>query len=493
MRPPSSRRAFANWRSFLFSIVTVLLLSSVISVPGVANASEFDVCPTCAFTTIAEAVAKAESGDEIRVAGGVYPGGLIIDKSLTLTGVDGPVIEGGETGTLVSATGVNLTITGFHLRGTGSNHDAEDSAIMIENGQATIIDNMIEDALFGIYLKNAAGSVIRGNIVRGKEVDIAMRGDGIKVWYSDDVTIENNQASAGRDVILWYSNRGIVRDNVFDRERYGLHLMFSDDALIEANSMRANSIGLFIMYSKNIVVRGNSLSNNHGPSGGGIGLKDVDNIVVEGNRFINNQVGAQIDSSPSSIGIENYWRDNVFAFNETAIGFMPSVQHNTLTGNSFVDNNEHVATTGRGQLREISWSEGGIGNYWSDYAGFDANGDGVGDIPYRSERLFESLMDENPELRLFLFSPSAMAIDFAAKAFPGVRPETKLEDTAPLISPIHSEYLPQLEQMTGGSRFVTGALGVLAVAGGAALILRLRPRRNNQEHRIAAPLAGTAS
>lgn len=57
-----------------------------------------------------------------------------------------------------------------------------------------------------------------------------------------------------------------------------------------------------------------------------------------------------------------------------------------------------------------------------------------GDIPYRSERLFESLMDENPELKLFLFSPSAMAIDFAAKAFPGVRPETKLEDTALSIS-----------------------------------------------------------
>lgn len=165
---------------------------------------------------------------------------------------------------------------------------------------------------------------------------------------------------------------------MFDRERYGLHLMFSDDALIEGNSMRANSIGLFIMYSKNISVIGNSFSDNHGPSGGGIGLKDVDNIVVEGNRLINNQVGAQVDSSPTSIGIENYWRDNVFAFNETAIGFMPSVQHNTLTGNSFVDNNEHVATIGRGQLREISWSEDGIGNYWSDYAGFDANGDGVG-------------------------------------------------------------------------------------------------------------------
>lgn len=80
----------------------------------------------------------------------------------------------------MSVTGADLTISGFLLKATGSNHDNEDSAIIVDSGRATITGNVIEDALFGIYLKNAGGSVIRDNVVQGKDVDIAMRGDGIK-------------------------------------------------------------------------------------------------------------------------------------------------------------------------------------------------------------------------------------------------------------------------------------------------------------------------
>lgn len=460
-------------------VVLPAFLLIALSAPAVAGATsaiteQLEVCPTCTLSSLAEAIEQASVGAEITVRGGEYPGGIVIDKPLTLIGIDDPIVDGQGRGSLISAVGVDLTVTGFTLRATGSNHDREDAAIVVEGGQATIVDNRIEDTLFGVYLKNAAGSTIRGNVIEGKPVEIAMRGDGIKVWYSDDVTIEHNQASGGRDIILWNSKRGIVRHNVFDRERYGLHLMFSHDATIESNSLRANSIGLFIMYSNNILVRGNSLSDNHGPSGGGIGLKDVDQIIVEGNRFIENQVGAQIDSSPTAPGIENVWLDNVFAFNQTAVALMPSVRHNTFSGNSFVDNFEHVATTGRGELRDISWSLDGTGNYWSDYAGFDADRDGIGDIPYRSNRLFESLMDEHPSLRLFQFSPSASAVDFAAKAFPGVRPELKLSDPSPLMSPRVSIFLPPLESKSTGSRSVTGGIGLAALLGGLVSIAWIR-------------------
>ena len=204
-----------------------------------AGAAELEVCPTCAINSLADAVAMAEPGATITVRGGTYPGGLVITKPLTLVGVDNPVIDGQEQGTLISAKDADLTISGFTLRSTGSNHDREDSAILVENGKATITDNRIEDALFGIYLKTAHGSVIRNNTILAKPVDIAMRGDGIKIWYCDDVLVENNEASDGRDIILWYSNRGVVRGNDFNRERYGLHLMFSNDIQIEISSSRA--------------------------------------------------------------------------------------------------------------------------------------------------------------------------------------------------------------------------------------------------------------
>ena len=48
----------------------------------------------------------------------------------------------------------------------------------------TIENNRLEDVLFGVYLKNAPGSILRNNVVLSKDLEIGRRGDGIKVWYS---------------------------------------------------------------------------------------------------------------------------------------------------------------------------------------------------------------------------------------------------------------------------------------------------------------------
>jgi nitrous oxidase accessory protein len=436
-----------------------------------ADQPDIVVCPSCEVTSIQDAIDNAPVGGTVEVRAGTYAGPITITSKVSLIGVDRPVIDGGGKGTVVHGIGAEFTISGFNVRGSGQTLDHEDTGILVDKGRAVIIDNVVEDSLFGIYLKDAPGSVIRNNTVISKPLPIALRGDGIRVWYCDDMVIEGNQADAGRDVILWYSNRGLVRDNEFNNGRYGLHLMFSDDAVIESNSLSENSIGLYIMYSRNASVVGNTLSNNSGPSGGGLGLKDVDLAVVKGNRFVNNRIAAQVDTSPREPGIENLWIGNVFAYNEVALGIMPAVRNNTLSENSFIDNIQNVTILGGGQLRDITWSVDGRGNYWSDYAGYDADGNGVGDVPYRSEELFESLMDDHPQLRLFLFSPAATAIDFAAKAFPEVRPRTRFIDDAPLMSPPVDAVLPAAAQASDISRALSGLFGLVAVAGALALIV----------------------
>ena len=106
------------------------------------------------------------------------------------------------------------------------------------------------------------------------------------------------------------------------------------------------------------------------------------------------------------------------------------------------------------------------GNYWSDYAGLDADGDGAGDTPYRSERLFENLIDRVPSLRALLYSPAAQTVEFAASAFPIVRPQPKLADPAPRTQPASIPARARAEDDDGGAGMVWAGLLLLGLAAG---------------------------
>ena len=66
------------------------------------------------------AIDAASPGDTITVSGGVYYEHIVIDKELTLTGSQGPVIDGGGEGDVVTITGSDVTISGFEIRGSGT-------------------------------------------------------------------------------------------------------------------------------------------------------------------------------------------------------------------------------------------------------------------------------------------------------------------------------------------------------------------------------------
>lgn len=459
---------------------------SVTAAQGLAHV--LVVSPQGPYTTLAEALAVARDGDVIEVHGGSYSGPLIVDRRVTLIGYDWPVVDGGGRGTVVKLAAPGIVFRGFVVRNSGDSLEEENSGIAVEAPKVIVEGNRLEGTLFGIYLSRAHSSSILGNVIQGKDLPLPRRGDAIRIWYSDGVRIEGNIVERGRDAVLWYSKGLILRGNTLRGGRYGLHFMYCDDAMIEENVITDNSVGVFLMYSRRLHLRRNILAYNRGPSGYGIGLKDMDDAVVEENLLLDNRVGAFLDNSPREIESIGLFRRNVFAFNDLGISLLPSVRRNHFVENSFVENQEQVDVAGGGQLEGNLWTVDGRGNYWSDYAGFDADGDGVGDVPYRAERLFESLMDRHPELRLFLYSPAAQAVDFAARAFPLVRPQPKLTDDRPLMAPVVPEGLPGLPQPSRQPLGIASA-SLLAVAATLTFLARrtagerLRVRDGRREMR----------
>ncbi len=457
----------------------VALVLSLAAVPVQAGA--FD---------LRAALQAAAPGATVRVPAGVYPGPFVIDKPLQVIAEPGATLDGAGNGDIVQIRAADVTLQGFVIQSTGTDLDRENAGVTVLAPRAVVRDNVLRDVLFGIYLRSAPASRIIGNTVAGKDLDAGRRGDGIRLWYSSGCLVEGNRVQDSRDSVIWFSDDVVVRRNTVLRGRYGLHFMYSHKGLLEDNHLEDNSVGTYLMYSRGTVLRRNTMVGNRGPSGYGLGVKDVDDLLLEDNQLVGNRVGLYVDNSPQRIDAHNRIHRNAIAYNDIGIAFLPDVQRNLLSENAFLENLEQVAILGSGELRGNDFTAGGRGNSWSDYAGYDADADGVGDLPYRSQSLFENLVDRQPKMRLFLYSPVQQAIELAARAFPSVRPRPKLIDTAPLMRPVPL-HVPPLRPVPGGPMAATAIL-LLAAAGLVVTAGCLSPRPGVSMGRPAQRAAGPA-
>jgi nitrous oxidase accessory protein len=104
--------------------------------------------------------------------------------------------------------------------------------------------------------------------------------------------------------------------------------------------------------------------------------------------------------------------------------------------------------------------------------GWDAGRDGVGDVPYRMNSLFDAWEERDPRLRLFRGGLAAWAIDFAARMFPVFRPEVRVVDTGPLTGPARGPRGPAPPAVRSSAPGTAACLGLAAAA-----LLLARPLR----------------
>ena len=412
-------------RKLALAVSVFVLASGLAGTAALAQSASID---------LQSLIDSTPTGGTLVLDPGTYSAPVEVDRPMTITGTHAAVVDAGGQGSIFTVSAADVTIDGITIRGSGDHLDREHSGVTsVDAPRVTVTNCVLEDVLFGVFLRTSPESSVADNVIGSKDLDIARKGDGIRLWESAGSVVERNTVSNGRDLVFWFTDDIVVRDNVVTNGRYGVHFMYSDRAVIEGNHFSHNSVGAFLMYSDDLTLRGNVMTDNQGPSGYAIGLKEIDNVTIENNRLVANRVGIYLDNTPSSVNAEGMIVGNLIAYNSVGVLFLPSVKRNTVTGNTFIDNAEQVGVTGTGTFAGNAWSYLGTGNYWSDYAGYDADGDGIGDVAFMVNDLYDTLTDRHPDLSFYAETPAAKAIDIAARMFPVLRPNPLVEDVHPLV------------------------------------------------------------
>ncbi|MFX1376080.1 MAG: nitrous oxide reductase family maturation protein NosD [Promethearchaeota archaeon] len=182
----------------------------------------------------------------------------------------------------------------------------------------------------------------------------------------------------------------LVNNNCSFNLRNGIVLYNScENNNISGNAANNNGDYGIILYNS---CENNNISGNNANDNNDIGI--VLNWYCDDNTITGNNVSNIMTlNQDTGIYLEAGCDDNTFSrnniINNTNWGvYMVVVQnnYNLFYLNTFIGNGQNAFNAGVNQ-----WDNGTIGNYWDDYAGFDLNGDGIGETPY----LFDALAQDN--------------------------------------------------------------------------------------------------
>jgi nitrous oxidase accessory protein len=408
--------AFTPLRLFAAALITALL-------PGLAAAATLQVAPG---DSIQGAIDRAAPGDVIEIQRGRYVENLLIGKTLTLRGIDRPTLSGGMKGDTIRVTAEDVVIEGLIVTDSGDSLREQNAGIYIWPGahRAVVRNCDLAYNLFGLWVEQANDVVIENNLITGKrEYRSPQRGNGIQLYNTRGARVIGNNVSFVRDALyVDVTHDAIFRGNKLHHSRYGTHYMNSYRNLWEDNDVWMNRGGLALMEVRNQHVRNNRVWAN---SDHGIMLRTIQDAVVENNIVAGNSRGFFIYDAEY-----NTLRDNLITDNIVGVHLWAGSKNNVVEGNDFIANREQVRYVG---ARDMVWGEES-GNHWSNYLGWDRDGDGLGDIRYEANDLVDRLSWRHPLMKLLLASPAVQTLRLVGQQFPLLR-ATSVVDPNPRMQP----------------------------------------------------------
>lgn len=389
-------------------------------------------CISLNANILQDAINKAKSGSTIKLDSGIYQGNITINKALTIIGKsDNVIIDGLNIDTVINITSSNVVLKNLTIINSGNRMDKIDAGIKISNSSNSVISNCtIKNTLYGIEMAMVNNSVIENNKISSKNVDISLKGDALKLYYSNNNKIRNNEIYNSRDTTFAYSHKNIFSQNHIERSRFALHIKKSNTNIIEDNHIIANSVGLIFAGAKKTTVQSNIITNSNGKAGIAVLVKGVSDFRFKDNTLKYNNKAFYIDAKHNETEIKRFFTNNDISYNNEAFHFHGAIKQNLIKNNTISGNIEDVVKSVRGNTTSKNIVEN---NYWDKYAGFDTDGNNIGDTSYKMYQYADRLWHYNNRVKFFYATPIISIINFILNLAPFIEPVLLLEDKKPLL------------------------------------------------------------
>jgi parallel beta-helix repeat protein len=194
--------------------------------------------------------------------------------------------------------------------------------------------------------------------------------DNITYTLIDNITGSNDGIVVERNNIILNGNGYTIKAYGF-HQGHGIDLTYRTNVTINNIKITGFFFGVYLSSSSRNVVSRNSIESCLS----GIGLYSSSSNEISGNNITANNDGIFLFESEY-----NYIFENNIENNENGIECSNYATRNRIYHNNFKDNIGQVGIIMQMNFWDDGYPSGG--NYWSDYAGVDANNDGIGDTPY---------------------------------------------------------------------------------------------------------------
>ena len=343
------------------------------------------------WRSIQNAINDLDDGAMIYVYNGTYNESLFINKTIKLYGENAEctIIRNNSTVISILENG-SLYISNFTITDgsagiesvNGLNPNTVENCKFYGNEVAinfagtnsnTIFNTTISSGREGIKLTNSMYNSIIGCSFQGLNNAIYIENskenlvdscsfrfnyNTIYMYNSDNNTVQSCYMEMKHTIVSWppvsviaiqmINSKGndIITCNIFNSTDYAIYMVSSSNNSIAFCNICENGAGIYLMGSSNNAIIANTLYNNTLPAI--IIDRSSKNNTIYHNNFIMNGLKAGKDGAP----VQAY------------------------------DDGERNTWYLAGPDTLLTLSSRGEGNYWFDYQGTDADGDGVGDTPY---------------------------------------------------------------------------------------------------------------